>query len=123
MKKNNLDIVINKVKKYEKRKVQIWAELVLFYLLVIVGAEVFVIADMLVDIGEKDVLGLGWIMKEDMQTVIQLSGSIFGVLWEDFPWIKLFLVLVVLVIFLVFVGYVVHKLESKRKMWRQVKDI
>lgn len=112
--------IMERVVAYEKKKLYLWYEVVVFVLLAILIAEVILMLDLVFEIQTQYFYNFGWVFYEDLETIRYLAGSIFEMLYVEFPWLKLFSSLFVFVSFLLCLNYVFHRIGFKRIKGRQI---
>ena len=123
--KNKEDIsleIMKRVMAYERKKLRIWYEVVIFVLVVILLAEFVVGIDLFFDIQESPGLSFWWILGEDWETIKILSGSVLNILWEELPWLKIGMLFLTTMTFVGCLIYAVKRNKFKRIKAGQIRE-
>lgn len=114
--------IMRRVMTYERKKLRMWYEVVLFVLIVILIAEFVVGIDLFFEIQAGPALSFWWILGEDLETVKILSGSVINILWEELPWLKIGALFLTTVTFVGCLGYAANRYRYKRIKSNQIKE-
>ena len=123
--KNKEDIsleIMKRVMTYERKKLRMWYEVVLFVLIVVLIAEVVVGFDLFFEIQEGPALSFWWVLGEDWETIKILSGSVINILWEELPWLKIGALFLTTVTFVGCLVYAVNRNKFKRIKADQIRE-
>ena len=122
--KNKKDVsrgIMERIIRYEKKKLRIWYEVVVFVLMAILISEVLIAIDLFWDMQERSAIDFRWVFAEDFETIKILSGSIANVLIEELPWIKIGVLFLTSVTLILCSVYALKRSRFKRLKANQIQ--
>lgn len=112
--------IMKRVISYEKKRLYLWYEVVVFVLLVVLLSEVFLLFDLVFEMQEQYFFNFVWVFSEDWETIKYLSGNIFAILMDELPWAKILISFTVLVALFIWVVYAIGRLKIKKLKGKQI---